>query len=100
MKQMITKSDDGIYSFYCPGCKCSHGVNDSWKIDIKTNTISPSVLVKSTYIPPEPWEFDENRKIIGSKPTRCHSFVTSGRIHFLNDCTHELAGKTVDMEEE
>ena len=29
---------------------------------------------------------------------RCHSFVTDGKIRFLNDCTHEMAGETVDLE--
>ena len=28
---------------------------------------------------------------------RCHSFVTDGRIQFLSDCTHALAGQTVDL---
>jgi hypothetical protein len=32
-----------------------------------------------------------------SKPSICHSFVTDGRIQFLNDCTHSLAGQTVDL---
>jgi len=27
----------------------------------------------------------------------CHSFVTDGRIQFLGDCTHTLAGQTVDL---
>ena len=27
----------------------------------------------------------------------CHSFVTDGLIQFLGDCTHALAGQTVDM---
>jgi len=27
----------------------------------------------------------------------CYSFVTAGRIQFLSDCTHILAGKTVDL---
>lgn len=27
----------------------------------------------------------------------CHSFITDGRIQFLGDCTHELAGQTVDL---
>jgi len=30
---------------------------------------------------------------------RCHSYVTDGRIQFLNDCTHDLAGQTVDLPE-
>lgn len=29
----------------------------------------------------------------------CHSFVTDGRIQFLSDCTHALAGQTVDLPE-
>lgn len=29
----------------------------------------------------------------------CHSFVRAGRIEFLADCTHELAGQTVDLPE-
>ena len=27
----------------------------------------------------------------------CHTFVTDGRIQFLGDCTHALAGQTVDL---
>jgi hypothetical protein len=33
-----------------------------------------------------------------AESTRCHIFVRDGKIQFLNDCTHELAGKTVPME--
>jgi hypothetical protein len=29
--------------------------------------------------------------------SRCHLFVTDGRIQFLDDCHHRLAGQTVDM---
>ena len=32
-------------------------------------------------------------------PKVCHSFVRDGRIEFLSDCTHELAGQTVELEE-
>jgi hypothetical protein len=27
----------------------------------------------------------------------CHSFVREGKIQFLGDCTHELAGQTVPL---
>jgi hypothetical protein len=27
----------------------------------------------------------------------CHSFVRDGQIQYLSDCTHELAGQTVDL---
>lgn len=31
--------------------------------------------------------------------TVCHSFVTEGRIQFLGDCTHVLAGQAMPMAE-
>lgn len=37
-----------------------------------------------------PWEQTKVEKV-------CHSFVTDGRIQFLADCTHDLAGLTVDL---
>lgn len=52
----------------------------SWNGDVDKPTLSPSILT------------------IGSKhQPRCHSFVTDGKIRFLKDCTHELAGQTVDL---
>ncbi|WP_369598655.1 DUF6527 family protein [Sinorhizobium meliloti] len=33
----------------------------------------------------------------GAPPAICHSFVADGRIQFLSDCTHALAGETVDI---
>lgn len=32
-------------------------------------------------------------------PHVCHSFVRDGRIEFLSDCTHALAGQTVELSE-
>jgi hypothetical protein len=40
--------------------------------------------------------------LVDGKPIytpRCHSFVTDGRIQFLSDSTHALAGQTVDLPE-
>lgn len=28
---------------------------------------------------------------------RCHSYVRNGHVEFLSDCTHELAGQTVEL---
>lgn len=42
------------------------------------------------------WERDSAGNPI---PFVCHSFVTDGRIQFLSDCTHSLAGQTVDLPE-
>lgn len=30
---------------------------------------------------------------------RCHLFIVKGQLQFLADCTHKLAGQTVDMVE-
>jgi len=72
--------------------------------DMNKPTVSPSLLVRSVECPDNP-EMDENGnhvlgtdgRIKGAKDTVCHSFVKDGMIQFLSDCTHELAGKTVEM---
>ena len=33
------------------------------------------------------------------KDTICHSFIRDGFIEYLSDCTHSLAGKTVELKE-
>lgn len=71
--------------FHCPGCDSVHGVDSTrWTFNGDANrpTISPSILCT--------WQ---------PRPDRCHSFVRDGRIEFLSDCTHALAGQTVDLPE-
>lgn len=107
----ITKANDGKLLFYCAGCKCHHGVTDAWQFnnDFEKPTFSPSILVKSTKMTDkgladyDAWceEGYPNRdgKSFESLPSICHSFVKDGQIQYLNDCTHELAGKTVELED-
>jgi len=40
----------------------------------------------------KPWEQTKVHKV-------CHSFVTDGNIQYLGDCTHELAGQTIELPE-
>ena len=75
----IIKTKDNRYIFRCPGCNNLHSINDKiWTFNgnLENPTIKPSIL---------------------NPNARCHSFVTEGEIKFLNDSTHELAGKTVDL---
>ena len=65
-------------------------------------TFTPSVLVRSGHYAPGhtgecwcTWETEEGEKGFGCYI--CHSFVTNGKIQFLGDCTHALAGQTVDL---
>lgn len=88
MSKLIILSD-GLKSFYCPGCRMHHGVDDRWNFngDFDKPTFSPSIKVTAPYM--------------GSmKPYICHSFVTDGKIQFLTDCNHELAGQTIEMVDE
>ena len=78
-----------MWLFQCPGCGQHHAFwtrslrGPVWDFngDTERPTVRPSILVQGS-----PWE---NR--------RCHSFITDGKIQFLDDCTHDLRGKTVDM---
>lgn len=78
--------------FYCPGCKNYHEVTVErgsqyagpvweWNGDMEKPTFSPSILCNQ------------------GNERQCHLFVREGKIEYLSDCTHELAGKTVEMEE-
>jgi hypothetical protein len=70
----------------CPACKIEHGFDTTWSFngDYDKPTINPSILVTMPYF----YDVDNYR---------CHSFVRDGNIEFLNDCTHELAGQTVEL---
>lgn len=83
------------FLFFCPGCNVSHGVwfehatadgqRWTWNGSLEAPTVQPSLLVTAPEWGPE------------GKPLRCHSFIERGRIRFLSDCTHSLAGQTVDL---
>jgi hypothetical protein len=77
-------------AIHCPGCGFDHEVvidgtrGWKWNGSVEKPTITPSILVQWTY---------------GDPPVdrRCHSFVTDGRIRFLEDCTHSLAGQEAEL---
>jgi len=80
----IKCKDGNRYSFLCTGCDCYHGViisEKGWSFneDMEKPTFKPSLL-----------------SITGEK--RCHLYVEKGNLRFLNDCTHDLAGQVIEME--
>lgn len=91
------KEGDQIYDllwFWCPGCNEYHAVKVNipngwqWNGSEESPTLSPSIKV-SGY-----------RKQYGpGERTLCHSYVENGKIRFLSDCAHSLAGQTVDLPE-
>lgn len=106
----------GGYRFQCPGCGHSHEISSGWQCngDQELPTISPSILVTSghyasnwkqgdacwcTYYAEHPEDAADNEKASRFACGVCHSFVTEGKIRFLQDCSHALAGQTVDLPE-
>jgi hypothetical protein len=93
----------------CPACGNGHKFDvGRWQFNgnVDRPTFLPSMLVQSGhYIPGHQgdcWCTYNAEHPDGPAPftcVSCHSFVRDGRIEFLSDCTHELAGKTVDLED-
>lgn len=94
LSRILERSDYNKLMFECPGCRMYHAINVSddteprwvWNGDVEKPTFDPSILVCYPLGNP-------------SINHICHSFVVNGRIQFLNDCTHALAGLTVDIPE-
>lgn len=51
----------------------------TWNGDTDKPTLRPSVLTEM------------------GRQVRCHTWVNDGQAQFLDDCSHELRGQTVDM---
>lgn len=85
-KAVVGKDREGneVHLIFCPGCGCGHMFDKRWTFngDLDKPTFRASMLVRHHRF---------------GKDILCHSFVTDGRIEFLSDSTHELAGKTVDL---
>jgi hypothetical protein len=80
-------ADGEVWVFWCPGCKQHHMFNTlrerrplwTFNGDRERPTFEPSLLYPD-------------------KTVRCHLYLRDGKIQFLSDCGHELAGKTVDLD--
>lgn len=94
--------------FDCPGCGARHKVDGRWSFngDVDKPTFRPSFLASTGHYVNNGakgncWCDYEERTGEESpfECGRCHSFVTDGKIQFLNDSTHDLAGQTVELPE-
>ncbi|WP_322069982.1 DUF6527 family protein [Paraburkholderia bannensis] len=109
MKLEELKDREGLRTmmFDCPGCGFLHRVHVagsgapiwSWNGCMERPTFTPSVSVTGVeQMTPEEYEaYERGEGLPEPRPLVCHSFVTDGRIRFLDDCTHKLAGQTVDL---
>jgi hypothetical protein len=110
ISRVLRDAEGGRLLFWCPGCECCHGIpvepgtgaRWGWNGNVEAPTFTPSILTRWT------------RTLVGDEEMRrllsagqpiphqdilCHMFVTDGKIQFLADCTHPLAGQTVPMVE-
>lgn len=111
MAQLSAKlrSVTGGVGFWCPGCQELHHIKIpawTWDGNGTRPTFAPSILVTSGHFivgspNPETCWCTYNREHPDNPAPfhcgRCHSFVREGRIEFLADSTHALAGQTVDL---
>lgn len=77
--------------FWCPGCDGPHCVPTVksahqaglwyWNGSLDRPTLEPSLLTRYG----------------GETTLVCHLFVRDGKIEYLSDCTHRLAGQTIDV---
>jgi Family of unknown function (DUF6527) len=111
LSNILRSTQDYGLMWYCPGCEMCHGINYDkgpgprwiWNNDVNKPTFSPSVLVHHNH---PAGHTNENPAPVGYRKSGgayiddvCHSFVTDGKMQLLSDCTHKLAGQTVDIPE-
>lgn len=111
-------SQKGTYCFKCPGCNSEHvistytpnGMQARWTFNKSMDkpTFSPSYLLRSGHysnlFKPNDSCWCTYNKEHKDNPAPfscviCHSFIVDGKIQFLSDCTHHLAGQTVELED-
>ena len=98
LSKVLRSVEGGRIMFRCPGCESAGmgfahvvtvdpppgyaGPRWSWNGNVERPTVSPSVLCKSSR--------DGHGAV-------CHLFLTDGKIQYLSDCKHPLAGQTVEL---
>jgi hypothetical protein len=65
----------------------THGAREgtpcwTWNGSVDFPTLRPSLL---------------SRVKLGDREVVCHTWITDGQVQFLSDCTHSLAGQTIDL---
>lgn len=92
MKTLLIDEVKGEYLIFCHGCNGHHSLTTLQKNEKDAQ-----------------WHFNGNINIPTFTPSlnvnkdmpeaHCHSFITDGKIQFLDDCFHELKGQTVELPE-
>jgi len=86
----------GFYVHRCPGCNAIHTVpteakdGPNWEFNYNPflPSFQPALRISMTK------QFGSG---ISEARTVCHYVITDGKIFFMKDCKHHLAGQTVDL---
>lgn len=106
LSETLRSAEGGALLWFCPGCRLAHqihvgggsGPRWTWNGDAERPTFSPSVKVSGTVqLTDEEVAHLRSGGYVEPKPLICHAFIVDGRIQFLGDCTHALAGQTVPI---
>lgn len=86
LQQFDKEGQSSAWLHFCPGCKWMHVIYTDPKAQ-------PNGHV---------WQFDGNMEAPTFSPSvnivgQCHYYLRAGRIEFMSDCRHTLAGQTVDL---
>jgi len=90
------------YSFFCPGCGCSHFFR------VRSGRFTRMTPNRPADIPLWHWNHEPNRPTVSpsihvfpNDPSKtCHLFIENGKIRYLSDSYHHLKGQLVEMEED
>jgi hypothetical protein len=95
----------GGYAHWCPACEIMHhfAVDEPqrngarWTFDgnLESPTFTPSMNITTGRFADPTWKDPDGEDL----SSVCHYFLRAGRIEFLGDCTHALAGQTIDLPE-
>lgn len=107
MKTDLLKGAAGMrLAWWCGACQTHHqvpvdGKNAwTWNGDREKPTLTPSVRVMGTVPLTDAQHADVMAgKMVTTTPLECHFWLTDGVIHYLGDCSHNLKGQKVPLED-
>lgn len=94
LSQFLRNTEDGV-AHYCIACRGLHNFSIkrpnhlaqrwTWNGHIVAPTFFPSMHIITRHL--------HDRKFMQS----CHYWIRGGRVEFLKDCTHSMAGVTISL---
>lgn len=89
----------GVFYFFCPGCKEYHSLHTIQPNNNGTTFVITGTLQSPTVTPMIGRIIEKfNKSKHANNPAHvCNSRITDGKIRYLENCSHALAGRIVDL---